>query len=144
MKVPVGPSHTVTLSTMLHLAGSEECKADHYQWRAVLLRRSTALLPAPQRKWENIANVYSPYECVCVGKVCVYVGGGGGVMLCAPVMPEAWPALLNSSQACLPSQNVLTSGGLVCKCSVDVFAEVLVWFGVWCRVQQLWWVHLLL
>lgn len=47
-------------------------------------------------------------------------------------------ALLSSSQACLPSQNVLTSGGSVCKCDVDVFGEVCVSFGV-CEagVQQL-------
>lgn len=88
MKVPVRPSHAVTPSTMLHLAGSEKCKADHYQWRAVLLRRSTALLPAPQRKWENTANVYSPYECVCVGKVCVcMLGAEGGHVMCTS---NAW------------------------------------------------------
>lgn len=64
--------------------------------------------------------------------MCVY-GSGGRVMLCAPVMPEAWAALLSSSQACLPSQNVLTSGGSVCKCDVDVFGEVCVCVcGVWC------------
>lgn len=64
---PVCPSHTVTPSAMRHLPGSVKCIADHYPWRALLLWRSTALLPAGQREWENIANVYGPaYVYVCV------------------------------------------------------------------------------
>lgn len=133
---PVCPSHTVTPSAMRHLPGSVKiitreglCSCEDLQ-----------LCCLPARGNGKILLMFTALP-MCM---CVY-GSGGRVMLCAPVMPEAWAALLSSSQACLPSQNVLTSGGSVCKCDVDVFAGVCVRFGV-CEagVQQLWWGRLLL
>lgn len=63
-------------------------------------------------------------------QVCVCVCG---IMLCALVMPEAWPAWLSSPQDCLPSRIVLTSAGFVCKCfCMHALAEVLVCVDMWC------------
>ena len=140
IRAPFPPSHTVIPSTVIHLPGTVKCKGDYYQWRARPPWRSTALPSALQRKWENIANLYSPV------RVCVCGGGGGatGFMLCALVMPEAWPAWLSSFQACLPSRNVLTSGGLVRKCfSMHTLAEVptcglcmcVCVYGHWCAMM---------
>lgn len=56
-RVRASSSSTLTPSSHIHLSGSVKCKGDHYQWKAadVLL----SCLPL-QRKWEDIANVYSP------------------------------------------------------------------------------------